>query len=118
MVRTFIAALLAALLLAGCGGAASTPFVWQVNGQPIDQAKTCDSYVGEVLTEADEGLICSDPEGTGDLTYVQPLSVQRCDNGEVFLMFSETVAGIGGQKMQKLKPGFSLDRETCTIIEP
>jgi hypothetical protein len=36
MVRTFLAAALAAAALASCGESATTPFVPKVNGQPID----------------------------------------------------------------------------------
>jgi hypothetical protein len=130
MKRTALALVLV-LSVVGCGQAATvskaptaitpTPAaLWtepSVNGQPISQAKACDSYVGQVLTKAEETVNCSDPEGTGDTTYIQPASATSCDNGETLIMISATVAGIEGQKAAKLKAGFSLDRATCKVTE-
>ena len=120
-----------ALVASGCSAASVTPttrIVYitpspmpsgpAVNGQPISQAKPCDSYVGQVLTKASETMICSDPDGSGDTTSIQPAGTTQCANGETFISVSATVGGIEGQKAAKLKAGYSLDRSTCLVTEP
>lgn len=88
-----------------------------VNGQPISQAKPCDSYVGQTLTKASETMICSDPDGTGETSFIQPAGATVCTNGETFISVSATVGGIEGQKAAKYKADSSLDRDTCRVTE-
>jgi hypothetical protein len=68
--------------------------------------------------QADEDLICTDPEGTGDSTFIQPVGVTACDNGQVFLTLGDRNGGIEGQEMREIEPGSALDRTTCTTTEP
>ena len=111
-----------ALGLVGCGGSpAATPVpcsgtgspiscVPTVNGQRIDQARTCDSIVGQVLTKADETTICALLDGT-----IETPNATVCGNGQTFINFglSPAVEGIAGQKAYKHIGDESLDRETC-----
>jgi hypothetical protein len=106
-----VLALAAGLL--GCNGPTATTVVPLVNGQPINQAKPCDSYVGQTLTKADETINCT-LGGSGDQITVQPASTTACDNGQTWISLGAEVGGVEGQKAAKLSADYSLDRASCT----
>ena len=113
-----------ALGLFGCSGSpAATPVacgsgvntincVPTMNGQRIDQARSCDSIVGQVLTVADETTICTLPDGT-----VETPNVTTCGNGQKSINFglNPAVEGIEGQKAAKVTGDWSINIETCDI---
>jgi PBP1b-binding outer membrane lipoprotein LpoB len=97
-----------AMVLAGCTQPA--PFVPTVNGQPATQMRTCDSYVGQVLTKADATGSCTYFDGI--TTVIQPANYTICDNGTIYIIISETVSGTVGHPAIKgvLQP---IDPTTC-----
>ena len=96
-----------------CGSGVNTiNCVPTVNGQRVDQARSCDSIVGQVLTEADETTICKLADGT-----VETPHVTTCGNGQKAINFglNPAVEGIEGQKAAKVTGDWSINIETCEL---
>jgi hypothetical protein len=94
-----------------CGSGVNTfNCVPTVNGQRVDQARSCDSIVGQVLTKADETTICTLTDGT-----VETPTVTVCGNGTTYINFGldPSVAGLEGQPAVKTTGDWALDRTTC-----
>lgn len=83
-----------------------------VNGRRVDQARSCDSIVGQVLTKADETTICTLPDGT-----VETPNVSNCANGQTYINFglNPSVSGLEGQTATKQTEDWALDRTSCVL---
>jgi hypothetical protein len=94
-----------------CGsGANPLNCVPTVNGHRVDQAQSCDSIVGHVLTKADETAICTLSDGT-----IETANVTVCGNGQTYINFGldPSVSGLEGQPAGKTTGDWALDRTTC-----
>jgi hypothetical protein len=103
--------LVAAVSLAGCGGGSSESGA-TVDGQSVDSAKPCTSYIGKTLTVADKSIICVD-DGV-----IEPAGVTVCTNGETYVTLGGHVGGLVGKTAQAVQPTTPLNRETCKTGEP
>jgi hypothetical protein len=114
-----LAAVVALAMVCGCTQTAPTPpapAAPAVNGRPVTEARPCHSYLGQVLTAADETINCTDPNNTGDATYVQPASATPCDDGRTFIALGDAIGAIEGQEAAELPAaGWALDRRTCQV---
>ena len=108
MKRTIIA-LAALTALTACGGHSSSPQVITVNNLPINSVPTCSSFVGRVLTVADETGVC-DQDGV-----TSPASATQCSNGLTYIILSSKVAGLLGKPAVATTDVQTLDRSTCAV---
>ena len=122
-IKVFVV-LAVALGLVGCSNSpAATPVscsgtgspincVPTVNGRRIDQVRSCDSIVGQVLTKADETTICALPDGT-----IETPNVTVCAPDLTYINFglNPSVSGLEGQKATKQTVDWALDRTTCEL---
>jgi hypothetical protein len=108
----------AALALTGCSATGKTAAPSQatssdamtVNDQPVSKAAACATFVGKILTKADENVICIEPDGT-----ISPAGATTCTNGLIYISLSNVVGGIEGQHAVAASTAPILDRETCAV---